>query len=343
MKEIDIDQLSETIQRFLSYPPLFVLGSGASAPYGLPTMGALAEAIISDEEIIAAGDTADLLDRLGRGDGLEDAVNKAGIGEASLDRIRCVIWREVNDADRRNFERSVCSDPTPLEVALEKVLRTAGGRAQVVTTNYDRVAEVAIDRLGATCIDGFYGHLLRKVELEPSAIRLSSLRRREKVVELWKVHGSLDWYRADDGSAFSVPFYPEIPAGCTPLIVPPSKEKYAETSQDPYCGVMSKADAAFESARSYLCVGYGFNDTHIHPYLKREAEQGKPIVILARTLTDSCKGWLDKAALKRFVALEKDGEGEGATHVMMNDGWEKRLDYVIDGSYWDFKELVQIW
>lgn len=35
--------------------------------------------------------------------------------------------------------------------------------------------------------------------------------------------------------------------------------------------------------------------------------------------------------------------GSEKTHVMMNDGESEQLDCVVDGSYWDIKELVKIW
>ena len=162
-------------------------------------------------------------------------------------------------------------------------------------------------------------------------------------VDLWKVHGSIDWFKSPDGIVFSVPSCDVVPVGCEPLIVPPSKNKYTETSQDPYRGIISKADAAFGAADSYLCIGYGFGDEHIHPYLEREAERGKPIVILAKTLTDACRRWLKEARLERFVALEADGMGSGQTHILLNDGENAPFDCVVEGSYWDIKEFVKIW
>lgn len=77
--------------------------------------------------------------------------------------------------------------------------------------------------------------------------------------------------------------------------------------------------------------------------MEREAERGKPIVILARTLTNACRRWLEEAKLRRFVALEMDHMGNEKTHVMMNDGESEQFDCVVDGSYWDIKELVKIW
>lgn len=306
-------------------------------------MSDLAKAIVSDEIAASFEEAACLVAKLSEGVNLESAINDSVVSDELLNRIRFVIWEEIQASDRRHLADAIGAQPTPLEIALGKILGTAARRACIVTTNYDRLAEIAIDKIGATCVDGFYGHVLREFNLDSSSTRATTARRREMVVDLWKVHGSIDWFRCSDGAVLSIPSCDEVPAGCEPLIVPPSKSKYAETSQDPYRGIISQADAAFGAAGSYLCVGYGFGDEHIHPYLEREAERGKPIVILARTLTDACRSWLKEARLGRFVALELDHTGSEKTHVMMSDGGSGPFDCVVDGSYWDIKELVKIW
>lgn len=343
MGTIDGDSLAKTVQKFLADQPLLVLGSGASAPYGLPTVYDLAEAIASDEVVASFEEAACLVAKLNEGTNLESAINDSAVSDELMNRIRFIIWEKIQASDKRHLLTAIGAQPTPLEIALGKILGTAARKACIVTTNYDRLAEVAIDKIGATCVDGFYGHILREFNLDFSSARVITTKRREMVVDLWKVHGSIDWFRCPDGTMVSAPSCDEVPVGCEPLIVPPSKSKYAETSQDPYRGIISQADAAFETARSYLCVGYGFGDEHIHPYLEREAERGKPIVILARTLTNACRRWLEEAKLRRFVALEMDHMGNEKTHVMMNDGESEQFDCVVDGSYWDIKELVKIW
>lgn len=344
MEDISLDQLSRTIQKFLENSPMFVLGSGASAQYGLPTMSQLAIAIASDNEIVNADDAGDLIERLtDGGSNLEAAINESNVGPKSLNRIRQIIWEQISAKDAICFEETLTSNDMPLEIALRKVLSAAGNKTCIVTTNYDHLAEIAIDRVGAACIDGYFGHILRKMDTGSSSTHQLAARRSPKVVRLWKVHGSLDWFRSSDGTIFSIPFYPKVPQNCEPLIVPPSREKYSETSQDPYREIISKADDAFQEARSFLCVGYGFGDNHIHPRLQKEAGRGKPIVILAKTLTENCSNWLRDAGLNRFIALEQTDGDENATRVLMNDGWDDRSEFAIEGKYWDFGELVKIW
>lgn len=59
----------------------------------------------------------------------------------------------------------------------------------------------------------------------------------------------------------------KFPTGYTPLIVPPGKEKYSTTHEEPYRTIIEEADKEFKRAGSFLCIGYGFNDSHIQPKL----------------------------------------------------------------------------
>lgn len=54
---LDLNDVAKMIQEYLSDSPLVVLGSGASVPYGLPTMGGLAselreDAVLQNEKIL---------------------------------------------------------------------------------------------------------------------------------------------------------------------------------------------------------------------------------------------------------------------------------------------------
>lgn len=93
MDVINSDVLAKTVQKFLSVQPLLVLGSGASAPYGLPTMSDLADAIASDEVVATFEDAACLVAKLNDGANLESAINDSVVSTELLNRIRFIIWR----------------------------------------------------------------------------------------------------------------------------------------------------------------------------------------------------------------------------------------------------------
>lgn len=152
---------------------------------------------------------------------------------------------------------------------IRKVLAPTPNKAAIVTTNYDRLTEYAADGVGATTVTGFEGSLIKKLELPSIPLKTKRTRARERIVDIWKVHGSLDWFVAPDGTIVAFPLTQTIPNDFQPLIVPPGKEKYSSTHDEPYRTIIAEADKAFVQAGAYLCVGYGFNDEHILTFSAR--------------------------------------------------------------------------
>ena len=106
---------------------------------------------------------------------------------------------------------------------IRKVLAPTPNKATIVTTNYDRLAEYAADGVGATTVTGFEGSLIKKLELPSTPLKTKRTRARERVVDVWKIHGSLDWFVASDGTVAALPLTRTIPNNFQPLIVPPVK------------------------------------------------------------------------------------------------------------------------
>ena len=206
----------------------------------------------------------------------------------------------------------------------------------IVTTNYDRLAEYAADGAGATTVTGYEGSLIKKLELSSSLLKTRRTRARERVVDIWKVHGSLDWFQAPDGTSVALPLARTIPNNFQPLIIPPGKEKYSSTHDEPYRTIIAEADNAFVQAGAYLCVGYGFNDEHIQPKLLTQISKGKPIVILARTMTPACKKHIVEAEVSKYLIFEF----ADSTHTKVyGKGWEE----VYEGQYWLLDNFMKVW
>lgn len=133
----------------------------------------------------------------------------------------------------------------------------------------------------------------------------------------------------------SFPLVKDIPSDLAPLIIPPGKDKYRNTYKEPFRSVISKADAAFIQAGAFLCAGYGFNDEHIQPKLIAEIEKGRPVVVLARTMTDSCKRLVVDSSANRFLILEYASDGKTRVH---GKGWTEEYD----GEFWKLDEFMKI-
>lgn len=323
------------LQGYLENSPLIVLGSGASMPYRLPSMSNLADCIKSNAIVKNDPNYRAFCASLSS-DGLEKAIDSVSLNEETIKAIRTTTWEEVNRCDLDYLKTNVFSPPESLVKLFEKVIAPTPNKAVIVTTNYDRLPDYAADGIGASSVTGFEGSYIKKLELPNNSVTTRRVRARERIVEIWKVHGSLDWFTDAKGEIFSFQLLPEIPVGFSPLIVPPGKDKYSSTHNEPYRSIISEADKAFTTAGAYLCVGYGFNDEHIQPKLLAQIANGKPIVILVRTMTDACKHHIIDAGIRKYLIFERLDDSH--TKVYGN-GWSE----IYDGQFWCLDEFLKVW
>lgn len=323
------------LQGYLENSPLIVLGSGASAPYELPSMDGLAEEIRKSDTVISDPNYSAFCTAVNNS-GLEGAIDTVNLLPETLKEIRRVVWETVNEKDLLYFDQHLIDPPKALVELIRKVLAPTPNKVAIVTTNYDRLAEYAADGVGATTVTGFGGSLIKKLELPSISLKTKRTRARERVVDIWKVHGSLDWFVAPDGKVVAFPLTRTIPNDFQPLIVPPGKEKYSSTHDEPYRTIIAEADNAFVQAGAYLCVGYGFNDEHIQPKLLAQISKGKPIVILAKTMTPACKKHIVEAGINKYLIFEFSD----STHTKVyGNGWEETYE----GQYWLLDNFMNIW
>ena len=85
-----------------------------------------------------------------------------------------------------------------------------------------------------------------------------------------------------------------------------------------------------------MCIGYGFNDEHIQPKLLAQIENGKPIVILARTMTKACRHHIIESNVKKYLVFEKSDDSHTSVY---GNGWSE----IYDGQYWKLDEFLKVW
>lgn len=153
-------------------------------------------------------------------------------------------------------------------------------------------------------------------------------------MNVWKVHGSLDWFKKDD-ITYCFPNMLEIPAGYTPCIITPGNNKYEKTQQPPHRELLSKVDECFTKAKGFLCIGYGFNDEHVQPVLLNKASKnGLPIIIVTKEIVESIrKNVMD--AKHNFIAICNDANG------CIIETKDDKLS-IPDKEYWRLKEFCTI-
>lgn len=316
MTEKIFAQISSMAQVCVQQSPVIVLGSGASVPHQIRGMDSLSSYLLKN--IVPEGseeEDAWLLVRnaLNQGDGLEEALLRIPAPRSLVSKIVKLTWKAIASDDFALLARaSSGSEHFPLSELLRKLFDSVNRRIDIVTPNYDRVAEYACDIAGYVHFTGFLPGIIRqRNNAEPFAIRCGANQLR--IVRIWKVHGSLDWFESANGTVLSLPPSEELPESFAPLIVTPGVSKYERTHDEPFRSVIQGADKVLAEAKSFLCIGYGFRDRHIQPKLIERCRQGNVlIVILARALTAEAKDFLLKCAGSRYLALE---EQQGGTRI----------------------------
>lgn len=307
-----LETVVKRAQKCLEAVPVIVLGSGASAAYGIPGMGPLRDHLLEqiqppEDDAIASKIWEEFKSHLQAND-LESSLQKVQLSEQLLKAVIRETWSLINQADLKIFERTVRGDVSLALTDLYRYLFSSTRRVvSVITPNYDRIAEYAADAGDFAHHAGFsYGY----IRFRDSSWRLTRGGSAARTVEIWKVHGSLDWFKRDDDTLVALPPGVLPPEGLIPAIVTPGVTKYQIAYQEPFRSAINGADVALQKATAYVCIGYGFNDEHIQPKLmERVVRASIPIVVLAKTLTASAKGFLLSGRCKEFLAVEDDGDG----------------------------------
>ncbi|OQX90855.1 MAG: hypothetical protein B6D58_09320 [candidate division Zixibacteria bacterium 4484_95] len=328
---MDIDQFAKRIQKYLEKVPLIILGSGATIPYGLPSMQDLSDFILSninseDKEWIS------FKAKLRGGIDLETALNQVNLSQDLIKQIIFNTWKLINNKDKKCF-RTILEHTNGIQLLLSRLLHSHPKEVVIVTTNYDRAVEYCADKIGAFIITGFWGTYIGNFKFPYSPFKGN-----EKTIELIKVHGSIDWFMNEEDIPFVLNSHlDEIPEDWIPLIVTPGYYKYQETHKDPYRTLISRSDEQINKAFCYLCIGYGFNDDHIQPKLLQEIKNGKPIVVVTKKLTGNGEAIIKENA-KKFIVIE-EGTDLSKSMISSSELGNDEVEY----NLWELTNFVKIW
>jgi hypothetical protein len=307
-----------------------------SIPYGIPSMQKLSEEIIRklNSNYTDNAKWNEFKNELEVSRDLEKTLQKITLDKDLNDSIIRETWSIINKSDLALFRRIIIdSTEYVLKILLGKLLETHPRKISVITLNYDRLVEYAADLIDAKIFDGFTGNFIKY--FQPNGY---PYRNNEKYIEIWKVHGSLDWFEDEDSNIISFPLSNEIPANFKPLIVTPGIFKFQETHNEPYRSIISKADDIICNSECFLCIGYGFNDEHIQPKLINQIKtKGKPIVVITKELTSSGKKIFLNDRIHKFIIYEESNHNK--TRVYSNIKGEIE----IKGNYWKLKNFTDLW
>jgi len=131
---------------------------------------------------------------------------------------------------------------------------------EIFTTNYDLLAEQALEDSEVPYFDGFVGS--RKSFFDLRAVEDNLIP--THWTRLWKIHGSILWYQESIGKQKKVYRSSEVKADASHLIYP-SHLKYEESRKMPYLALIDQLNRFIRKKSSFLILsGYSFNDGHLN-------------------------------------------------------------------------------
>ena len=339
MAKAPLEIAHECAQECVSKAPVLILGSGASAAYGIPGMPALASHLSGLSGPV--GDSADeeswkqFVRRVSTTD-LESALNDIRPTEAVTQYIVLSTWDFLCPYDLVAFQKAITGKIScPLGKLYRHLFQSTAKEINIVTPNYDRLAEYAADLAGYYHYTGFsFGHIRHRAS--NSTHRIYHDREAARVVNVWKVHGSFDWFRDRDGIVIGLPLNEQRPHGLEPVIVTPGIEKYRITHDEPFLSVKQKADSCLQSANAYLCIGYGFNDSHVQTKLVERCRfYDAPLVLLTKGITTTAHQFLRSGKCKCYMAIEQGGHGSRMFTADYPDGVDLAAE-----PFWQLQQFL---
>lgn len=177
--------------------------------------------------------------------------------------------------------------------------------AEIFTTNYDYLFEIALENSGIPYFDGFSGSY--EPFFCPEAVE--DVDAYPHLVKVWKMHGSLGWtYRGN-----AVIRKPS--ASADSILIYPSHLKYNASKKQPYVGLIDRLCAFLQQDDAVLFTcGYSFGDDHINERLVTSLRRGANSHVIAmyydETKTNDNKvvfALTDEANKVRHLATHETG------------------------------------
>lgn len=325
-------------QDYYGKAPVIILGSGASAAHGMSGMSALANYLIAKTDVSGLSDRelevwklfCQVLDS---GVDLESALQQVATSEELTSRIVKATWSLINSEDIDIFQKSLQDNAMfPLRRLLEHMFTSSLKMINIVTTNYDRLAEYACDQGRIHHYTGFTHGFFRQLA---APTEINSARR----ANIWKVHGSLDWFQSPLEDTVALSNIQGIPENYQPQIVTPGAQKYHKTHMEPFRSIINHADLAISEAGSYLCIGYGFNDEHIQPKLMAKClRQKTPITIITFSLSDSARRLILDGNAQNYLAIERgDTDNQSIVYSSLD-----KIPLTVEKNIWSLEGYLSL-
>jgi hypothetical protein len=325
------EEIFKKVQKYVENVPLILIGTGGTIPYGLPGMHELSNHLFNqlNEKYKTNSEWIIFTERLTVGIDLESALTDLSLNDDILCNITKATWQLVTDYDLQLLNKLVQSKTKlPLAKLINKFYQPHPQCVNIITTNYDRVIEYACDQYNIRTDTKFHGNYIKYF----SASMLGT----KNVVNILKVHGSLDLFKDKDNLVYSIPIQKEVPIGFIPEIIAPGSSKYRSVLKGTCRQVLHHADSLINDAKGYLCIGYGFNDEQIQANIISGIKTGKPIVVVTKKISDMAAKLLLDSSTKCIIIQESKDIPNSTEFVGNNES------ITVSGTYWTIDGFMEI-
>lgn len=181
--------------------------------------------------------------------------------------------------------------------------------AEIFTTNYDYLFEMALEGSGIPYFDGFSGGF--EPFFCPEAVE--DVEAYPHLVKLWKMHGSLGWSFRSADQAVIRQHAQDTDAANT--LIYPSHLKYNSSKKQPYVGLIDRLCTFLQQDDAVLITcGYSFGDNHINERIVTSLRRGANSHVVALyfdevwdTTGDCSYSLSDEANVVRVMATQETG------------------------------------
>lgn len=347
MDYLGLDALKKELQAFFTDGLVTVIGSGLSAAEGIPGMRQLAEHLQTTIQTTTLDEASsniwrNITQALEDRTDLETALQQYPPPDTLNTKIVTATATFISQHERRVFHDILTTSRTLLFTRLVRHYLHTDKPIPIITTNYDRLLELACEMAELTTDTLFVGSTsaafrpdtshwqsCRGVFLRGSPRRQPSIRWATRAVVL-KPHGSLDWHMFGND-----PVRLSVSVDTPPLMITPGLSKYRSGYDSPFDAHRERANRYIDRASRFLTLGYGFNDEHLQTHLAPEIRKGKPTLIIARTLTDAAQEIIRNGSSTIALSAPVDNTSEGTLITRQNSN-----DHLQDVSLWDLHEFI---
>jgi len=341
---LDVDAVKKHLQDFFSSNPMVLIGSGLSLGEGISGMWKLSQHL---KEKIPLRVPSNLLEEWKEVEkkndqdiGFEDAMASLSQGSELIEHIVSETAQLIA-SDEKEIIKSVIVQEKQLSFSpLLKYLLFNQDELVVVTPNYDRLIELACESIGLDIITGFNSYycgehapdneknkirvLDRKVGVKGKVTVRTSFK---KHIKIFKPHGSLDWYEIN-GKVIRT----QADIDARRLIITPGASKFREGYQQPFDYHRESANQHIQKSKAILIIGYGFNDEQLEVHLLKKLQEGSPVVVITKVLSDNA---IKICTYLDNVTMVSVGEHDGETIINING-----IETKHNAKWWSLAEFI---